>query len=290
MAQEKIGWGHTGRLTIASINDYTARVVVEILQPHLSNSVLAQVAGMLWHCPATLMCVSQNEVHVWRAPLDLEENTFEALQRALSLDERERAQRFFFSRDRRRLISSRGLLRDILGRYAQAEAKVLQFRYDVNGKPWLAPEFDGGGLDFSLSHSQGLAFVAVARGRRIGIDIEYLRRDPSLFNDIEIALSPNEIAVLKSIPENDRHEALLLVWTCKEAYLKGLGTGLLAPLNHLSVLPFSGKPVWIETGTARIDDSGDWRLNRLDLGDDYIGALAVEGSSADLKFWQWKSM
>jgi 4'-phosphopantetheinyl transferase len=249
-----------------------------------------RIGQPLWHCPATLMSLSKNEVHVWRAPLDLEKKSLEALERTLSSDERERAQRFFFSRDRRRFISSRGLIRDILRRYLQAEAEELQFSYHVNGKPFLALEFNGKEIDFSLSHSKEVALVAVACGRRIGIDIEFLRRDPSLFKDIEIALSPNEIAMLRSMPENDRHEALLLVWTCKEAYLKGLGTGLLAPLNLLSVLPFSGVPVWVETGTASIDDSGNWRLNRLELGNDYVGALAVERSSADLEFWQWKSM
>ncbi len=44
-----------------------------------------------------------------------------------------------------------------------------------NGKPVLSRKTDSLGLCFNLSHSHGLAMLAVALGREVGIDVERIR-------------------------------------------------------------------------------------------------------------------
>src|SRR6266545_2357889 len=70
-----------------------------------------------WSLPPTTLRLGSNEVHVWRAALDLTISRVQSLWHLLSADERKRAERFRFQKDQNRYIVARGLLRTILGRY-----------------------------------------------------------------------------------------------------------------------------------------------------------------------------
>ena len=59
-------------------------------------------------------------------------------EQILSLDERERADRFRFDADRRRSVIGRGCLRLLLGKILSF-ARELRFEYDEFGKPGLIP-------------------------------------------------------------------------------------------------------------------------------------------------------
>src|SRR5436309_1175215 len=96
-----------------------------------------------WRPPPANIVLHADEVHVWRAPLDLPHDRLESLRGALAQDERERASRFHFERDRRRFIAARGLLREILGRYVGLSPGGLWFGYTPYGKPHLADECGG---------------------------------------------------------------------------------------------------------------------------------------------------
>ena len=56
-------------------------------------------------------------VDVWSGSLDQPAGVRDRLGSLLSADERERAARFRFDRDRERYVVGRGLLRSLLGRY-----------------------------------------------------------------------------------------------------------------------------------------------------------------------------
>jgi len=81
----------------------------------------------------------------------------------LSADERTRAARFHFARDRARFLRRRAALRHLLAGYAGREPHALVFAQGAHGKPALPAT----GLEFSLSHSGGYAVLAVTRGRRV---------------------------------------------------------------------------------------------------------------------------
>ena len=61
----------------------------------------------------------EDEIHVWRAYLDCEEIGLRQFEATLSPDEKARAKRFFFHRDRSRFIATRGILRELLGGYVK---------------------------------------------------------------------------------------------------------------------------------------------------------------------------
>ena len=78
------------------------------------------VTKISWLLPPSKLKLSTNDVHVWRVRLNQTDGRLQQLQQILSDDERLRAERFHFDRDRRRFIVSQGMLRSIIGDYKEA--------------------------------------------------------------------------------------------------------------------------------------------------------------------------
>jgi medium-chain acyl-[acyl-carrier-protein] hydrolase len=255
--------------------------------------VLEVVAGELapllpadsrWPAVAAVPALGANDVHVWRAPLEQPPPSLEALEQTLSPDERQRAERFHFPRDRRHFIAGRGILRTLLSRYLGQRPDEIQFCYNPHGKPRLCPETTG--LHFNLAHSHGLALYAVSRGRELGVDLERVRAD---FDGEQLAqrfFSPREAAGLRSLPAAQRREAFFSCWTRKEAYLKATGMGLSLALDRFDV---SLAPAAAALLATRHDsaEARRWSLCDLAPGLGYTGALAVEGHGWRLWSAEW---
>src|SRR5207237_3516582 len=96
----------------------------------------------------------------------------------VSADERARAARFSFERDRRRYIVARARLRQLVGERLGAAPESLQFVYKPHGKPALARRPGQRDLRFNVSHCGALAAYAFAEGREVGVDIEEVRQLP----------------------------------------------------------------------------------------------------------------
>ena len=165
-------------------------------------------------------------------------------------DERARADRFYFARDREHFIVARGVLREILGCYLKRVPKSLCFCYGSHGKPALAGEFDGEAIRFNVSHSHGVALYAISRGRAVGIDLERIRFDLPVAEIAERFFSKREDAMLRSLPTDVQHQAFFRCWTRKEAYIKARGEGLSLPLDQFDVSLAPGEPAAV-LGTQR---------------------------------------
>ena len=145
----------------------------------------------------------------------------------LDADERARAARFHRDRDRDRYIGSHLLLRRVLARYAGQPPEALRFTRqpcpccgEPHGRPALAGPADL--PQFSLSHAGPLTLVAVACDP-VGADVEALPAADSV-PGLARVLHPDERAELEEAEYGP--EAFARIWTRKEAYLKGTGSGL----------------------------------------------------------------
>src|SRR6266498_6151578 len=111
----------------------------------------------LWSPAPKDQILTDNEVHVWRAGLELPPSQVKRLIGILTDDEVDRANRFSFEIDRQRFIAARGTLRSILSHYVSIDPGHLRFNYNQCGKPFLDPEFSSYLLNFNLSHSGSMA-------------------------------------------------------------------------------------------------------------------------------------
>jgi 4'-phosphopantetheinyl transferase len=136
------------------------------------------------------------EVHVWRADLD---GPDWPRQEELPEAERARAEEILRAEPARRWATARWSLRTVLGRYLDEDPAAIALAVAPGGKPFLEGP---GPLRFSLSHSAGLALIAVAEEREVGIDVE--------------RVTPR------------RSADYLRAWTRREAIAKCFGEGLAA--------------------------------------------------------------
>ena len=77
----------------------------------------------------------------------------------------------------------------------------------MNGKPSLVPAWAASGIEFSLSHSHGVALVAVARNCAVGVDIEFVKTDFAFEGIAERFFTPGEVSALRAAPSVLRRQA-----------------------------------------------------------------------------------
>jgi len=227
---------------------------------------------------ATLANLSLNsaDIHIWQRQLVCERQVIESLRRILATDELERAQRYRFATNRDEYVIARGTLRTLLGEYLACSPEKIRFTYSQYGRPQLDGTDHGGLSEFNISHSGNIVVLAFARNRRVGIDIEHVRRD---FNTMEIAqrfFSLAEREALRQVPMNQRYEAFFTCWTRKEAFIKALGEGLSHPLDQFDVSLAPGFPAALLATRPDAADARRWSLWNVNVPSGYSGALAAE--------------
>ncbi|MGW6569082.1 4'-phosphopantetheinyl transferase family protein [Streptomyces sp. NPDC054975] len=203
--------------------------------------------------------------HVWlvRAP-----EADEPAQRTDVLDagERETARGFRSGADRRTYTEVHVGLRVLLGAYLgmkPGDVPLVRRPCPQCQEPHGRPAVEGDPIHFSLSHSGGLGLLAFAASP-VGVDVEKLPT-PETVAEVAPMLHPRETEELAACPAADRARAFARTWARKEAYLKGLGTGLgrgLA-LDHVGAA---------EPCEARLPG---WRITDVPVDPTHVGAVAV---------------
>ena len=230
-----------------------------------------------------------NDVHVWSVPLNQNPERTALSLEVLSPDEQEKAARFHFGKHRNQFIQARAALRLILSEYLSVRPQDLEFSYGPQGKPALANEHADSSLRFNLSRREGLALVAVTRGREIGVDVELIHADLPAFEIAEISFSEAELTTLHGLPEGMRTTGFYNCWTRKEAYVKARGAGLSFPLKHFDVSLTPGAAAMLLNVRDNVDEVDRWTLQEIPVGKSYVAALAVEGTELNimLRDWDW---
>jgi 4'-phosphopantetheinyl transferase len=229
-----------------------------------------------WGSDGVISHLGPGEVHVWSALLDPASTEIARFSETLSQDEKERANRFRFEKNRNEFIISRGSLRVLLGSYLGVPAHEVGFAYSRYGKPYLVDSDHISPVEFNLSHSEGVVVLAFTKDRRVGVDIEYVGRN---FDFEEIAgrfFSLAEQQMLRNTPREERGAGFFRCWTRKEAYIKAIGHGLSQPLSEFDV---SLAPKQISALLATRPDPSEadrWLLRDLPVAAGYVGAVAVE--------------
>lgn len=234
---------------------------------------------MIWSPAPEGLTLQEGEVHVWRAAIDGVQH-LPQLEATLTDDERTRAYRFHFQRDRERYIAARGHLRALLSRYLDRPASDFRFTYSSYGKPALV----GGDLQFNVSHSNQLALFAFSLRSEMGVDVEYIRADFGTLDIAENYFSAHEQAALGAMPAARQTDGFFTFWTRKEAYIKAIGEGLSMPLAEFDVS--HDEPARLIANRRTPSEVERWSMFTLHPGIGYKGALVIEGQNHRLSCWQ----
>lgn len=239
-----------------------------------------------WDRPPANLELSENRIDIWRTPLDLPRQQIDEFMSLLSPDEKARARRFKVERKYREYIITRGMLRRVLGRVLQQDPSTFVFEYTEHDKPHLDMNWNGMPVCFNVSHSHQLTLIAATLVHRLGIDVEYVRRNVEFKKMAGRFFSAQEARDLNGYSEADLPLAFFACWTRKEAFVKALGDGIAFGLDEFSV---SVDPSNREVSLATHWDpgaAGRWTLQNIPAGPDYIAALAAAGRNLDVRYWE----
>lgn len=232
------------------------------------------------------MQLAEREVHVWKVELERPASSIEYLRRFLVADEVDRAQRFYFEKDRNHWTVAHAFLRIFLGRYLLCDPSELDFATNSYGKPAVVAPSRGNRLHFNLSHSGDLALFAFAYDKEVGVDLERMRSGIEYRDLATRVFSAVERAALDALDPFLQEEAFFLCWSRKEAYIKARGMGLSLPLEQFDVSLTPGEPARLLGSREVPPPEGDWSLHALFPADGYAGALVTDGADWQIRCWR----
>lgn len=231
------------------------------------------------------MRLNPGAVHIHFFSLKLEAMLDQAEQ-LLAHNERARASRFTHQTVKTRYIAGRCTLRRIIAQYLEIDPKDLVLAEGEQGKPFLADAGLHQRLRFNLTHKHDRAALAISGGFEVGLDLEELRESIPYRRMAERFFYRQETEELLALPDEEQLAAFYRCWTRKEAYLKGLGTGLTRPANSFRVSLLPGLPPVLDDFLS--PDLGQrWGLHEVKVPEGYSAALAIEGELTDLICFPW---
>jgi 4'-phosphopantetheinyl transferase len=248
--------------------------------------MISNAAKATWDPPPRSLEPARDEVHLWRARLDLPSRQLDELWHTLDDAERLRAGRLLRRRDRNAMVAARGMLRDVLSRYVDLPPAGVRFAYGPYGKPLLLDGSDPARVRFNLAHSGDVALCAVALDVEVGIDIELVRPNVDVVGIAERFFSASEAERLRALDGELRSKAFFACWTRKEAYVKATGRGVGLRLDFVAAGAVPDGPTAVpmvneEAARAR------WLLFDVNVGPRYAAALATIAPPSRLRLWQW---
>lgn len=194
------------------------------------------------------------------APLDISDSASRGFAACLSSEERRRADRFQRSLDRGRFVAARGWLRHLLASQLGCGPGDVPIVTDKRGKPRVACS----DMSFSASRTAAVALYATSPCMEVGVDVEAIRPTIDIEGIAARFMSAAEQRVLTSLSPTERLKALFQCWTRKEAYVKGIGTGLSFPLRDVDVWHGGRQPAMV---------SG-WTVHQVDVAPGLAAAVA----------------
>ncbi len=222
------------------------------------------------------MSLASDEVHVWLTePEQISEpRLLEAYGRVLSAQEREKQRRFHFERHQRQYLVSHALVRLTLSRYAPVAPEAWSFRTNAYGRPEVLGE-TGSRLRFNLSHSDGMAVIAVTLDADVGVDVEDSLRPGEVVGLADSYFARSEVTALRALPASHQQERFFEYWTLKEAYIKARGMGLALPLEQFAFELQPGQLPRISFDPRLRDEPEAWQFAQLRPSARHMVALAV---------------
>lgn len=152
----------------------------------------------------------------------------------VSAEERIRYRSVRDPRQRALAFRTRAELRRMLGRETGLPPQLVPIECDGHGKP-RCPHPRAAGLDFSVTHADDCAIIAVGEAAGIGVDAELVLNEEPSDELLEIVFNDDELDQWRAVPSEKRRRAFTEAWTIKEATLKALGSGIDGSPHELAV-------------------------------------------------------
>ncbi len=236
----------------------------------------------LYHYPPSssksFVNLQPGEIHIWKIACSdhlLSKTELDTLHALLLAEEADRASQFAHPQDRLHYTLGHTALRTLLSLYTGCPRERIHIASGTHGKPYWAAPPPYPSVEFNLSHSGDWILLAFSLDHILGVDTEKIDSEKKLERMVQRFYHPCEIRKYQNTPECQKAPLFFCCWTIKEAYLKGLGEGLLHPTNEFYVnLTGWEQPDTVYTIYSNSDQPTAWRAQHIPVSEEYVGTIA----------------
>ncbi len=209
------------------------------------------------------------DVDVWIVDTDdLSPVVFDEGIDLLSDDENQRLSSISHAPSALTYRNSRILTRRLLAKKLNMSPMDLLFDRSDLGRPSLNGVH---GVDFNISHCGSHYMIAIGRGVRVGVDIEYIKRRKQQDRIVDRHFSREEGEYYNSLSKDKlRDRYFHQIWTLKEAHSKALGVGFSEGFSHYDFDISDLKNI-----TLRDSRGGDGVYKAFDMKEDVHASPAI---------------
>ncbi len=232
----------------------------------------------------TYIKIKPKDIHVWYADMNIDKDKQAHYFNLLAPDEKERASKFYFEKDRRKYIVARGILRMLSGSYLKEDPKEVQFVYNEYGKPAY---LNYPNIKFNISHSGEMVVLGFVLDYEFGIDVEIIKNDFDILDIAQNFFSTKEIAALEKLPETIQNHAFFRCWTRKESFIKAKGSGLSFPLDKFTVSLDHDENAGLLETIWDVSEKDTWNVFSFIPAKGYIAALVAKGNVQSVIYTDW---
>lgn len=198
----------------------------------------------------------------------LDPSTVPVVPERLTPDERAQYARFIPDRKRHEYLCTRLLVKHVLG-----DERLTLNEY---GRPLCA---DHPQRRFNITHTDGLILLLESDEHEVGVDVELVSRAPTLLRLAPDVFAPRELADLNALPERERAQRAVTLWTLKESYIKARGLGL--------ALKLQGFAFRFDEPVTRLDASDDdgarWQFETFRMGEHLVSTALDRPASEPVR-------
>ena len=236
-----------------------------------------------WQKTPDTLNLSKDHVDVWLCDLKQLSGEINNFYSILAEDEHQRADKLKVEDKKQQYIITRGALRQRLSLLTNIEPEEFVFEYLEHGKPVLANNNQCADITFNVSHSHGLALIAIAQKQNIGIDIEKINHESDHQALMTRFFSKAEQTEFQTIAEANKARAFCACWTRKEAFIKAVGDGVSYGLDRFDVMvdPYKQTP---EINLHKPSEER-WSAINLPINDEYMACLVSDRNSLSVRYW-----
>jgi amino acid adenylation domain-containing protein len=243
--------------------------VLEYLNPHgLKKQLHTDIA--YWSLPLESCPLSNDECQIFFIQYNEHFAAVHDYSDFLNQTELQRASQYKFEKDAHRFIIRRYQLKKRLAMLSGKNIKNIQISETQSGKPYLDTGLTKAKINFTLSHTDDYALIAITKNHNIGIDIEMIDSDINASDLSKRFFSNYEYKALAELHQEIHNDYFTRLWTCKEAYVKARG---IIPFDQFTFnLENPNKPVLLQDNVdpAQI---GKWCFRHVNI--DYKHVMTV---------------